>query len=249
MLPARIDVARLQALTGRPVVHLEQCDSTNALARDRARGLLAHGDLEGRPLPLFVAEHQLAGRGRLDRRWRSLPRHNLLFSLVLAPQLALAEAPRAVLAWAAAMAGVLDVRLKWPNDLVDDAGLKVGGVLAEHEPGPAADRVGLLVLGVGINVLQTEFPHLPQATSLARLRPDLDPDRTALLARLVRAIDDVDLYAVDLLAAWRARDRTIGQRVRVGGIEGVATGVRDDGALLVDGRPILAGDVELIGAR
>ncbi|RME20851.1 MAG: biotin--[acetyl-CoA-carboxylase] ligase [Deltaproteobacteria bacterium] len=249
MLPARIDVARLQARTGRPVVHLDECDSTNLIARQRARVLLQQGDVRRRALPLVVAEHQLAGRGRLDRRWRSLPRHNLLFSLILGPDLTLVDAPRAVLAWAAALAETLDVSLKWPNDLVDGDGHKLGGVLAEHEPGPDPDRVGLLVLGVGVNVLQTEFPRLPQATSLARLRPRSVFDRTELMADLVRAVDGVDLAAPDLLERWRARDRTIGRRVRVGGVEGVATGIRDDGALLVDGRPVLAGDVELIGAR
>lgn len=239
-----LDARDLQARTGRPTTVLDLCDSTNRLGRQAALGWMSAGQW-GAALPLFVAEHQTAGRGRLDRRWESAPGQSLLFTLLLAPDLPLDRAPRAVLCWAAAMAEVLDVGLKWPNDLVDDQDRKLGGILAEHEPGPRPERVGILILGVGINVSQPGFPDLPQATSLALLRGEA-PDRQDLLARLVQAIDAVDLHAPDALDRWRARSRTLGRRVRVAGREGVATGLRDDGALLVDGQPVLAGDVAFV---
>jgi biotin-(acetyl-CoA carboxylase) ligase len=51
-----------------------------------------------------------------------------------------------------------------------------------------------------------------------------------------------------MLAAWRARSSTLGRRVLVGGTEGTAVDVDEDGALLVaveDGtvRRVLTGDV------
>ncbi|MCB9779416.1 MAG: biotin--[acetyl-CoA-carboxylase] ligase [Alphaproteobacteria bacterium] len=228
---------------GRPVLALDRVDSTNRIGRQLARAWLDAGGLG--PLPVVVADHQTAGRGRQGRSWQAEPGQNLLFTVLLAPDLPLARAPRAVLEWAAAMAEALDLGLKWPNDLVDDHDRKVAGVLAEHEPGARGDRVGVIVLGVGLNVRQRDFPGLPGATSLALLgRPELDRD--ALLHALVRAVDGVAVGTDGALDRWRTRSRTLGRRVRVAGREGLATGLRDDGALLVDGAPVLAGDVELV---
>ena len=149
-----------------------------------------------------------------------------------------------MLLWAAAMAEALDVHLKWPNDLVDADGRKLGGILAELEA--VGEEVRFVVLGVGLNINQAEFPpELPLATSLRKLRGGAPQDRAALLGRLIQAVEAVDVQRADL-GLWRARAQTLGRRVRVGELEGVAQDIREDGALIVDGRPILAGDVELI---
>ena len=82
-----------------------------------------------RALPIgsvVVAEHQTAGRGRLDRRWESRPGTALLVSFVLRPNPVLSLAAGV----AAAEACGNDVRLKWPNDLLL-GGAKVGGILVE----------------------------------------------------------------------------------------------------------------------
>lgn len=242
MLP--LDPRGLTLATGRPVEVLSSCDSTNRIGREVARDLLAAGPLPG-TLPVIVAEAQTAGRGRLGRAWQAEPGANLLFSVLLAPDLPVEQAPRAVLCWAAALAEVTGTWLKWPNDLVDLQDRKLCGVLAEHEAGPRPGRVGCLVLGIGLNVNQVDFPGLPQATSLRALA-GAPWDRQPLLVRLLRALDAVDPAAPGALDAWRRRSRTLGRRVRVAGVEGLATGLREDGALLVDGRPILAGDVELV---
>ena len=122
---------------------LDEVDSTNTYVRDRAH--------QGAPEGLVVvADHQTAGRGRLDRRWESPPGANLLASVLLRPRcdgadvhlctgavaLAAADACREV-------AGVEPV-LKWPNDLLV-GGSKLAGILAEAEfsgrrPGRGRDR-------------------------------------------------------------------------------------------------------------
>src|ERR1700730_6650718 len=57
----------------------QEVDSTNTYVRDRAR--------QGAPAGFVaVADHQTAGRGRLDRRWESPPGANLLASILLRPQ-------------------------------------------------------------------------------------------------------------------------------------------------------------------
>lgn len=225
-------LAEIPSLHGHPLLYLPECDSTNRVARARAR--------EGGS-GVVLAEHQTAGRGRQGRSWLSPPGLNLTFSVILRPPVAAADAPRCVLAWAAAMAEALDVFVKWPNDLVDACDLKLGGILAEMET--EGEQLRFVVLGVGVNVNQVDFADLPEATSLARVRGGVQ-DRVEVLRCLVAAIHGADLR--EGLDLWRARARTLGRRVRVGEVEGMASGLRDDGALLVDGRPILAGDVRMV---
>ena len=218
----------------RPVTFLHQTDSTNAVARRLLQ--------DGHGRPLVVADFQTAGRGRRGRSWSSRPGENLLFSLVLTPDVPPQHAPRCVLIWAAAMAEVLGVRLKWPNDLVDAEGRKLGGILAELDA--VGDEVRAVILGVGLNVNQEHFDGLPLATSLRRLRGE-PIDRAALLAALVEAIEGADVARGDL-SRWRAVSHTLGRRVRINDIEGIAEDVREDGALLVGGQAVLAGDVEMV---
>jgi len=142
---------------GRPVHFFERCGSTNVEARAKAEAAAHPGGL------LVVADQQEAGRGRLGRSWDTEAGTNLMFSLVLVPEVLPQLAPVCVLAWAAAMAEVLDCSVKWPNDLITAEGKKLGGILAELSA--EAERVRFVVLGVGINANQVDFPGLPQATS------------------------------------------------------------------------------------
>ena len=51
------------------------------------------------------------------------------------------------------------------------------------------------------------------------------------------------------LDRWRRRALYMGQTIRVRDIEGVMTGIRDDGALLIGEHVIFTGDVELVEDR
>src|SRR6185436_16421062 len=125
---------------------------------------------------VVVAEHQTAGRGRLDRTWQTPARAALTVSVLLRPRTAAGDWPWFPLlaGCAAALAlrrlGAL-VELKWPNDvLLGDA--KLAGILTERvdtAPEPA------LVLGIGINVGMTsdELP-VETATSLAVAGLEID---------------------------------------------------------------------------
>ena len=219
----------------RDVAFFDACGSTNAEARRLADSTESPGGA------IVVANAQSAGRGRLGGGGRVIA---VRISIQPRPLPgASSVAPVCVLAWAAAMAEVLDCQVKWPNDLITSGGRKLGGILAELSA--EAERVRFVVLGVGINVNQIDFPGLPDATSLA-LETGMPHDRARLLARLVQAVEAVPTNGQPDLSAWRARSHTLGRRVRVGEIEGVATDVRDDGALIVDGHPVLAGDVSLV---
>ncbi len=174
---------------------------------------------------IVVADHQTAGRGRLDRRWESPPGTALLVSFVLPPNPALSLAAGV----AAAHACGSGVRLKWPNDLLLE-GAKVGGILVEVRPTTA-------ICGVGINL--TWAP--PGAARL-------EQDRDLLLDRL-RV--ELDRWAVadleDVLVSWRALSDTLGRQVRVdlgaSVIEGRAEDVGPGGELIVDGVAVTFGSV------
>jgi BirA family biotin operon repressor/biotin-[acetyl-CoA-carboxylase] ligase len=181
-----------------------------------------------------VAEHQEAGRGRLGRRWEAPPGTALLASFVLPFQ---PLAPIAAGVAAAAACGPA-VRLKWPNDLLlEDR--KLGGILVEA----AGDRA---IVGIGINLAWAP----PRAARL-------DAEREGLLERLVAALQQWWVAPPDrLLDAWRERSDTLGRRVRVelaGEVfEGQAEDIADDGALIVGGRRVAAGDVthlRVVGAK
>jgi BirA family transcriptional regulator, biotin operon repressor / biotin---[acetyl-CoA-carboxylase] ligase len=232
---------------------LREVDSTNTYVRDRAR----HGGAAGL---VAVADHQTAGRGRLDRRWESPPGANLLASVLLRPDLdgrdvylcggavalAGADACREV-------AGVEPV-LKWPNDLLL-GGAKLAGVLAEAEfAGPSLTAV---IVGIGINVA---WPGPPEVggTCLDDVGGMMQPvDRQVLLDHLLAALEprcgllEDELGRRALADEVRERCGTLGQRVRVTlpteELLGRATAIDDAGRLMVattaGPRTVSAGDV------
>lgn len=196
------------------VVRLESVSSTQDVARELPVGAIV------------VADEQTAGRGRLDRRWEAPPGASLLASFVVAPN-PLASIAAGV---AAAEACGPEVRLKWPNDLLlDDR--KLGGILVEG-------RAGKMVIGIGINLGWAP----PDAARLSGV------DRDELLERLRGELDEwLAQPGTAVLDRWRLRSATLGRRVRLelphGFVEGVAEDIAPDGALVVDGTAVHAGDV------
>ena len=189
-----------------------------------------------------VADHQTAGRGRLDRRWEAPPGSSLLVSVLLRPALDPEGAHRVVMAAALALADAVGAvagftpDFKWPNDLVVGE-RKLAGLLAEREPGSDDVRPAVIV-GAGVNVNWTEFPpELAEHATACNLEAGRAVDRDALLdeylERLGRRLDALDSVPSD----YRARLVTIGRRVRVeqagGTITGAAVDVRDAGELVV----------------
>lgn len=195
------------------IVRLASVTSTQELARGLPIG------------SVVVADHQTAGRGRLDRRWEAPPRTALLVSFVVTPSPLLSLAAGV----AAAEACGPDVRLKWPNDLMK-RGRKLGGILVEVSGGKA-------IVGVGINL---------SAAPAGAAR--LGRSRDKVLAELRQQLDRwAGAPRPDILDRWRQLSATIGRHVRVEltgrTIDGIAEDINDDGSLLVNGVAVSAGDV------
>jgi BirA family transcriptional regulator, biotin operon repressor / biotin---[acetyl-CoA-carboxylase] ligase len=221
-------------MIGTPRVHWRRTDSTNERARDLASAGAPHGTL-------VTADEQTAGRGRQGRAWTAPPGTAVLMSIVLREFDELLPLAAAV---ATCEAVPLDCRIKWPND-VWAGERKLAGILAEARP-----REGWAVLGIGLNVSTEEFPAAlrESATSLRLEGVEADPEATleALLATLGRRLGE---GADSILGAWRERDALKGRQVRWADGEGIAAGIDDSGALLVQTRDGLvtleAGEVHL----
>ena len=218
-------------MIGQPRAHWRLTDSTNERARELAGAGAPHGTL-------VTADEQSAGRGRQGRVWTALPRAAVLMSLVLRdfdPLLPLAAA--VAVCEACESAAPVSCEVKWPNDVWIER-RKVAGILVEGRP-----QEGWAVLGIGVNARAEEFPAELRAISLG---VPVDAVLRALLAALDRWLGEP---SASVLAAWRQRDALLGERVGWGGGQGVAAGVDDSGALLVDtsdGRVALdAGEVHL----
>lgn len=219
---------------------LESVDSTSShLARlDPAA--------EGR-VQICLTEDQRAGKGRRGRRWHARPGGSIAFSVAAVlplPPSALAGlsiAAGVVCAEALASAGVEDVRLKWPNDLMS-GGAKLGGILAEI--GGEAAGPSRVILGVGVNHdLGGECPDTGQAvTDIVSRVPAKGADRGHVAGELVFATvqlleDYRDAGLAPYLSRWSAFDDLAGRLVEVdapgGAVTGTALGVDMAGALRV----------------
>ncbi|MHC8509635.1 MAG: biotin--[acetyl-CoA-carboxylase] ligase [Rhodospirillales bacterium] len=221
-------------------VMLDVCGSTN----DEAKRLAELGATHTPDGTLIWALSQTKGRGRRGRAWASPP-GNLYVSLVLRPDAPPAKAAELGFAAALAISDALNeiapglqIRCKWPNDVLID-GAKVAGVLMETSGGETADWV---VLGAGLNVVShpedTEFP----ATSL-RAKGIEDVDAQTVLESFARHFLTWrerwrETGFAPLREAWLTRAHTPGEpiRVRTGGREfsGRFHDLDSSGALIVE---------------
>lgn len=192
----------------------------------------------------LVVDAQRAGRGRRGRVWQSPPSANLYLSLFarlrrpigalgglsLALGIGCVDALRA--------AGLVEVGLKWPNDLVARE-RKLGGLLVEL----AGERDGraAAVVGLGLNLAmpadvagEIDQPWIDIATLGA------DVERAVWAARMLEALlATVDLFERDGFAAfavrWPAVDALGGRRLAVQAADGehvgIGVGIDADGAL------------------
>jgi BirA family transcriptional regulator, biotin operon repressor / biotin---[acetyl-CoA-carboxylase] ligase len=224
--------------------------------QERARVLASAGTPIG---TLVVAEVQTGGRGRLGRHWGS-PKGGLWMSLVLRPRFAASLASRITQTAAVGVANALwevgvEVRIKWPNDLLAD-GKKVCGILAESSAGNAGEaveerRLDYVILGVGMNANLDPAELGVQNREVTTIRAELGRDvdlldlLRALLSNLETELGRIKDFGA-VLEDWRNLNCTLGEKVRVRRfgetVEGRAIDLSPEGALLLSTRQ---GTVEL----
>lgn len=244
---------------GHPVIYYDTVSSTNLQAKLSAE----NGAEEG---TLIVADMQTAGRGRKGREWSSPPGTNLYFTLILKPDYEAELASVVTLVMGIAVAeGIretcgVEAGIKWPNDIVVN-GKKVCGILAEMSV--EREYVHYVVIGVGINVGEQEFP------------PEIAPTADSLYQECGRRVSRGELI-VNVMKAFESNYRVLrnsrsfegltgkynqllvnrGRQVRVldpkGEFQGLARGVNDNGELLVEREDgtvtaVYAGEVSVRG--
>jgi BirA family biotin operon repressor/biotin-[acetyl-CoA-carboxylase] ligase len=240
------------------ICHYYRAGSTNTLALEAAAAGVPEGSV-------FLAEQQTAGRGRGSHHWHSTQSTGIYCSVILRPALPPSEV--LVLSLAAGLAVQSAVQeidshvlpdLKWPNDLLIH-GKKFCGILTEMSG--EATRVRHIVVGIGINVNQTQFPEDLQGTAISlRLCTGVAWSRVELCAALLKSLDreyrellaDPEAHA-DILRRFEERSSSArGRQVHIeenGGFDGVTAGLDPRGFLQVrtkEGiRVVLSGTVRL----
>lgn len=196
---------------------------------------------------LVVADTQKGGKGRRGRSWSSPPGTTISMSLGLKPDFEPMKASMLTLVMALSVANAIEdvcnisAAIKWPNDIVVNR-KKVCGILTEMNA--QLDYIENVVIGVGINVSQTEFEEEIKmtATSLS-LETKSAVSRVALIQKTMEYFEqhyEVFCQTYDLstiMAEYNSKLANVNAVVRVldpkGEWEGMALGINKEGELLV----------------
>lgn len=173
---------------GQRIMRLDQVDSTNSFAM---------GILKGMPVEegvVITTAKQTRGRGQRGNTWESEPGKNITCSIILKPtfldpslQFDLTRA--ASLALSDVIADLLperDIRIKWPNDIYVD-GKKIAGILIENVL--ISNRINYAVVGIGLNVNQTEFSASGTGATSLKLLGQVEFDLNNLLRMICAAVE------------------------------------------------------------
>lgn len=244
---------------GKKLYCFEETGSTNIDAKRFAE----EGDPDG---TLVVADSQSSGRGRRGRSWSSPKGTSIYMSLALKPSYQPDKASMITLIMALAVAkGIremtgMSAMIKWPNDIVVNK-KKVCGILTEMNV--ESDYIHSVVIGVGINVNEQDFPEeiRETATSLF-LEAGKKITRAQLVALTMKHFErDYETFLQkedlrDLLDEYNDLLINIDKKVKVldpiREWEGTAKGINAKGELLVENEKgklieVYAGEVSVRG--
>ncbi|MFV0465890.1 MAG: biotin--[acetyl-CoA-carboxylase] ligase [Lachnospiraceae bacterium] len=243
--------------TAKEVYYVESIDSTNTRAKQLAESGSGHGTL-------IVAEEQLFGRGRRGREWKSEKGSGIYMTLLLKPDFSPHSAGMITLVTAMAVVKSLQsdfeipALIKWPNDIVLN-GKKICGILTELSA--EIDYINYLVIGIGINVSNDNFPdELTSATSILS-ETGITIRRADLIASILSHFEryySSFLLTMDLTGIYKEynhylanRDQKVVVHDPQESYEGLAKGVTSRGELIVDTwesrRLVTAGEVSIRG--
>lgn len=233
------DIKLETELIGRNFIYCDEIESTNT-------ELLAGKQQYKKNGTVFLAEKQIAGKGRKGRTWLSAKGLNLTFSILLTKE-TISELNVnhlnliSSLAVSMAIENLYQLRteLKWPNDVLIDK-KKVAGILIETSiKGKNVERV---VIGIGINLNQMAFHgefNLPPTSLKIELKDDID--RENMLAEILNNFEelliDLELKPKAILNEWRNKCQMIGDKITITENDKIKTGIfhdiDDDGFLLL----------------
>jgi len=167
------------------VIKLNATESTNTYLKSLSREIEVEDGL------VVVTNTQTKGRGQMTNSWASKTGQSLTFSMFKRFDNLLIQ-DTAVITFAVSVAlkeilksySVPEVTIKWPNDIMS-YNKKIAGILIENQL--HRDKVTSSIIGVGLNVNETEFSSLPQASSL-KLITGVEYSLEELLTKVSEAI-------------------------------------------------------------
>jgi BirA family biotin operon repressor/biotin-[acetyl-CoA-carboxylase] ligase len=224
-------------IIGRNFVYCDEVESTNDLLL-KSKDFNQHG-------AVLLAEYQTHGKGRKNREWISNSGQNLTFSILLKQNYPEKKINLINLLSSLAVAQALEnlyqlnVELKWPNDVLVNK-KKIAGILLESTS--KGKKIEKLVVGIGINVNQPNFPGKfeIQPTSIRKEFKSI-VSRERLLSEILNLFEyllDTALEKPDkILNDWRERCKMIGEKVKIiqdkQTLIGVFDDIDDDGYLIL----------------
>ena len=241
MTEAELESLKNTQWAGCEIYCFDSIDSTNTKAKELAEAGHPSGTL-------VVADQQTLGRGRRGRSWESPAGTGIFMTRMLKPDINPNNASMLTLVAAMATARAITevtgeaAQIKWPNDIVMN-GKKVVGILTEMSA--QFDYINHIVVGIGINVHNEEFPEeIAKTASSLLLECGHRIHRASLIEAFLEEFER--LYAVyleteDMSGLQKEYDSLLvnrGRQVRVldpkEPFEGKAMGITKKGELIVD---------------
>jgi BirA family biotin operon repressor/biotin-[acetyl-CoA-carboxylase] ligase len=240
-----------------PVLSFDDVDSTNSEAFRLAQ--------RGERGPLWVvAKRQTAGRGRSGRSWASASGNlfaSYLVELACEPMTALQLSLVAGVAAHDALSRLVEpriavqLRLKWPNDLMI-GGAKLGGILVETSA-LGGRLVAVVGLGVNLTAAPTDLGRAVVALSDIGAAPTaVDVMRPLGISfETWRGVWQDGAGFAQVRSAWLARAGAVGEPLSINTgsaqLTGTFQGISDSGALILRdlsgiSRQFSFGDVSLL---
>lgn len=164
------------------IIKLDAIDSTN----DFLKGISSLDETIN--YTVVTAESQTKGKGQMGQKWESEEGKNLIMSVLIKDDFFdITQLFHLNVVFALSVIEVLEsfripeLYIKWPNDIMSYS-KKIGGILIENSI--KSDGEVVSILGLGLNVNQTNFSELPKASSLA-LVSGVEFDKELILQLLV----------------------------------------------------------------
>lgn len=232
--------AKITGDIGRDIFFYNTVSSTNTIAAE-----LAEKSAEG---VVVLAESQEKGRGRLGRSWISPAGVNVYMSIIIKPEIDPKDATLITIMTAVGCAiGLrratgLDVKIKWPNDLmVSDR--KLGGILTEMKTAPGRIIFAILGIGINVNVDIDSFPDAVRETATSiKIETGASCSRTEIIVEILNEIDRwyrilKEMGRKTILSEWQRLTSTLGREVKVTvgkeTFSGFAESIDDEGMLIL----------------
>lgn len=166
------------------IIKLDAIDSTNSYLRN----LYSNGRVKD--FTVVMASKQKKGRGQMGTVWYSERGKNLLFSVFkdlsnvhLDNSFFISMIMSLSIVKALKEFNIPNIRVKWPNDILSDSD-KICGILIENVI--KNNELMSCLIGVGLNVNQTNFKNVPRATSL-KLTSGVTYDLDEMLHKIIQS--------------------------------------------------------------